>query len=97
MKHIVYFEIVDIGIREGMEMPINMFWALDDSLFNGFSAGIGTDAESALDDMLNNLQERDYDITGLEGQIKEGWEPSQDEGDGHSLYYHFDIVFKFTE
>ena len=98
MKRIMYFEIVDMGIRNGMGTPVNMSrkLAAGSELFNAFAAGVGTDAESALDDMLNTMQEQDYDITGLEGQIKEGWEPSQEEGWGH-FYYHFGIIFRFTQ
>ena len=96
MKRILYFEMVDMGIRNGMGTPREEL--LDAikivRLFNGYAAGVGTDAESALDDMLHLMQEDGYDITGLEGQIKEGWEPSQDEGDGVNCYYHFGIVFK---
>jgi len=99
MKRIIYFEIVDIGIREGMGTPVDMFRSLatGSELFNAFAAGVGADAESALDDMLHTMQEDDYDITGLEGQIKEDWEPSQDEGDGKGCYYHFGIIFRFTQ
>jgi hypothetical protein len=97
MKRIIYFEIVDPGIQEGMGTPVDTFrkLAAESTLFNAFTAGVGTDAESALDDMLH-IMEDDYDITGLEGQIKEDWEPSQEEGDGHSRYYHFGIVFRFA-
>ncbi len=98
MKRILYFEIVDIGIRNGMGTPVDMFRSLaaGSELFNAFAAGVGTDAESALDDMLHLMQEQDYNITGLEGQIKEEWEPSSDEGWGH-FYYHFGIIFRYTQ
>jgi len=65
-------------------------------IFNGCAVGMGTDAESALDDLLNTLQEEDYDVSGLEGQIKDEWNPSFEEGDNFSTYYHFGIVFKFV-
>ena len=98
MKRIIYFEIVDLGIREGMGTPVDMFRSPAVSgVFNGFAAGVGTDAESALDDLLNTMQEQNYDITGLEGQIKEEWEPSQDEGVGNKFYYHFGIIFRFAQ
>lgn len=98
MKRILYFEIVDIGIREGMATPIDeMRAAMVGNLFNGYVAGVGTDAESALDDVLHMMQDSCYDITGLEGHIKEEWEPSLDEGDGKVCYYHFGIIFRFTE
>ena len=101
MKRILYFEIVKLGmgIRPGMGTPVEMFRLLvagSGELFNGFAAGVGTDAESALDDMLHLMQEDDYDVTGLEGQIKEDWEPSTDEGDGVGCYYHFGIIFKWS-
>lgn len=94
MKRILYFEIIDPGIRLGRETPVDIFPVLG-NLFNGFAAGVGTDAKSALDDMLNNLQE--YDISGLESQIKEEWEPKSNEGVtwSNDLYYHFGIIFKF--
>jgi len=99
MKRLLYFEIVDIGVRNGMGTPRDELLAAIQNpiLFNGYAAGFGTDAESALDDMLQMMQEDDYDITGLEGQIKEDWEPSTDEGDGVGCYYHFGIIFKFKE
>jgi hypothetical protein len=99
MKRILYFEIVDMGVRNGMGTPRDeMLKAIETvALFNGYTAGVGTDAESALDDMLHLMQEQDFDITGLEGQIKEGWEPSTDEGDGVGCYYHFGIIYKYTE
>ncbi len=97
MKRILYFEIVDMGIRNGMGTPRDeMRAAMVNNLFNGYTAGVGTDVESALDDMLHLMQE-DYDITGLEVQIKEDWEPSQDEGDGKGCYYHFGIIFKWEQ
>ena len=97
MKRILYFEIVDMGIRNGMGTPVDKLRELVGGvLFNGFAAGVGTDAESALDDMLYLMQEDDFDITGLEGQIREGWEPSQEEGNGCDFYYHFGIVFKWS-
>ena len=97
MKRIIYFESIDMGIRNGMGTPGDKLRELVGGvLFNGFAAGVGTDAESALDDMLHLMQD-DYDITGLEGQIKEGWEPSQEEGDGVSCYYHFGIVYRWTQ
>jgi len=66
-------------------------------LFNGYAAGVGTDAESALDDMLFLMQDSGFDVSGLEGQIKEGWEPSTDEGDGENFYYHFGIIYGFEQ
>ncbi len=96
MKRILHFEIVDFGIQAGMATPkLRLYHELIVNHFNGCVAGIGTDAESALDDMLYIMQELDYDVSGLEGQIKSRWEPSTDEGDGHSRFYHFGIVFKF--
>ena len=99
MKRILYFEIVDMGVRNGMRTPRDELLAAIQNplLFNGYAAGAGTDAESALDDMLNMMQLDDYDITGLEGQIKEGWEPSLNEGDGVCCFYHFGIIFKYTQ
>lgn len=98
MKQVLYFEIVDMGLQPGMGTPIaRMREAATRGLYNGYTAGCGTDAESALEDMLNMMQEDDFDITGLEGQIKDGWRPSMDEGDGRDVWYHFGIVYKFNE
>lgn len=94
MKRILYFEIVDFGIQDGIgSSNLRLYNSMIPNLHNGCAMGFGADAESALDDLLHIL-EQDYDITGLEGQIKEEWEPSTDEGDGHLFYYHFGIVFK---
>ncbi len=98
MKNILYFEIVDMGIRNGMMTPREeLLDAIEPTLHNGYVGGVGTDAESALDDMLYLLQDQDYDITGLEGQVREEWEPSSEEGDGENCYYHFGIVFRFAQ
>lgn len=98
MKQVMYFEIVDMGIRNGMGMPIKeMMNAAVPKLHNAYTAGVGTDAESALEDMLNKMQEDGFDVAGLEGQIKEGWRPSEYEGDGRDVWYHFGIVYFFTE
>jgi hypothetical protein len=97
MKSIIHFEIVDMGIQAGMGTPkLRLYNEMIECHFNGWASGVGTDAESALDDLFHILQEADYDVTGLESQIKERWEPSTDEGDGHSFYYHFGLVFRFT-
>jgi len=97
MRRILYFEVVDMGIRNGMGTPREeLIDAIKNpNLFNGYVAGVGTDAESALEDMFHLMQECDYDITGLEGQIKERWNPSSDEGDGKNCYYHFGIIFMY--
>lgn len=97
MKLILFFEIVDMGIREGMETPRDELLKKvgHPHIFNGYAAGVGTDAESALDDMFN-LMEDDYDITELEGQIKKQWSPSLEEGNGRDFFYHFGIVFKWS-
>jgi hypothetical protein len=98
VKRIIYFEIVDHGVLEGMATPIKkMRDAMVPIVFNGYTCGVGTDAESALDDMLHMMQEDDFDVTRLEGQVKEEWEPSQDEGDGRKFYYHFGIVYRWAE
>lgn len=97
MKRIICFEHVDMGIREGMATPVDVMRKRTVGPYNGYIAGVGTDAESALDDMLHMMQEADYDITGLEGQIKDFWNPSQEEGDGKGCFYHFGITFRFEE
>ena len=99
MKRILYFEIVDMGIRNGIETSRDeiLLTIKKSLLFNAYTVGVGTDAESALDDMLFLMQDSGFDVSGLEGQIKEEWEPSQDEGDGENYYYHFGIVYKFEE
>ena len=99
MKKILYFEIVDIGIRNGMDtFQDEILMAIENSpLFNDYTIGVGTDAESALDDMLFLMQDSGFDVSGLKTQIKEEWEPSSDEGDGKNCYYHFGIIYKFKE
>jgi hypothetical protein len=98
MKQILYFEIFDLGVQQGMEMPATVVKAAQDSTtFNGCSWGFGTDAESALEDMLNSLQEMDFYVAGLEGQIKDGWCPGRLEGDGCDQWYHFGIAYLYKE
>jgi hypothetical protein len=47
MKRIMYYEIVDLGIRNGMGTPRSEMLAaiVNPTLFNGYTAGVGTDAE----------------------------------------------------
>jgi hypothetical protein len=49
----------------------------------GLHMGMGTDAESALDDLLHTLQVAGYDVTGVESSIKERWRPTEEEGEYH--------------
>jgi len=56
--------------------------------------GLGTDAESALDCLLHNLQDHGYDVEGLEARIKAVWNPSTGEGNGATTFYHLYLVFK---
>jgi len=60
--------------------------------WNQIIHGIGTDAESALDDLLHTLQERGYDVGGLESRIKEVWNPTDEEGDGAGINYHLYLL-----
>lgn len=97
MKKILYFEVVDIGIRNSMDIPCDEMLMANKNplLFNGYAAGVGTDAESALENMLVLMQDSGFNVSGLKSQIKEEWEPSQDKGDGENYYYHFGINFGF--
>jgi hypothetical protein len=85
MKNITKFKLIDTKL-----MAIPQVVA-DETLLPGWNAiahGWGTDAESALDHLLHNLQENDYDVSGLEWQIKNVWNPTEEEGNGKDIYYH---------
>ena len=88
------FEICEFGVTSIFECP-------DFPLsFNGFQHafwGRGTDAESALDDLLESLSAY-YDVTGLEGRIKSEWGPSMREGDfDEDTHYKLGIMFNEGE
>jgi hypothetical protein len=55
--------------------------------------GVGTDAESALDDLLECMATTGYDVSGLEGRIKSEWDPDQEEGAGESYLYHLGLLW----
>ncbi len=85
------FDIEDLGVEN-----VNTCLAFDpaSSGYEYAFYGIGTDAESALDDLLYALSER-FDITGVEGRIKDVWNPTEDEGDGEDRYYHLGLMFNY--
>ena len=88
------FEICDFGIDsifECPDFPINL------SGYQRAFCGAGTDAESALDDLLEGLSVQ-HVITGLEGRIKSEWSPSMEEGDwDKDTQYKFGIMFDEDE
>jgi hypothetical protein len=93
MRCITEFKIVDLGVQRDMACLRGRFYdRMVANGYNGFVSGVGTDAESALDDMFQLLD--DYDVAGLEGEIKSRWNPSDEEGNGCDLWYHFGIVFR---
>jgi len=82
------FEICDVGV-----VNLDEFLASRRCLgtYKHSEIGIGTDAESALDDLLENLVF--CDVTGLEGRIKSEWDPSREEGDSDITYYCIRLLF----
>jgi len=88
------FEIHDAGVML-MDDILGDASANRCKLGDGFECGVGTDAESALDDLLAELSKY-HDITGLEGRIKSEWEPSDAEGDSDSDTYYC-LMLKFNE
>jgi len=86
------FEIRDFGVMDARVTPTVL-------AYRGYSCacyGRGTDAESALDDLLEYMATHGFDITGLEGRIKSRWEPSMEEGAGDTQY-KFGIMFNEDE
>ena len=74
-------ELIDTGVRQlSKSQPLGCDFE-----------GIGTDAESALDDLLHNLQVAGYDVTGLEARIRSEWNPTMAEGDGMNTYYQLQL------
>jgi len=88
--------ITDFEIRDHGVLPLDCIPAhntLPGYEYSGL--GCGTDAESALDDLLETLS-ANFDASDLEGRIKWAWNPSGEEGDGESMYW-FGIVFNGDE
>jgi hypothetical protein len=91
MKDITKFRLVDLGLK-GLTRE-----EATEALLPGWdhvAQGWGTDAESALDTLLHNLQANDFDVVGLEWQIKNIWNPTEVEGDGKNIYYHLYLCIK---
>ncbi len=87
------FKIQDIGV-----MVLDEFLDISTD-YKGFQCseiGIGTDAESALDDLLQSLSDF-FDVTGLEGRIKAEWYLSSEEGDCDITYYCIRLLFNEDE
>ncbi len=86
--------ITNFKIRDYNVMVLDEFLAnfADYEGFQCSEIGIGTDAESALDDLLQSLSDF-FDVTGLEGRIKAEWYPSSEEGDCDITYYCIRLLF----
>jgi len=86
--------ITDFKIKDYYVMVLDEFLAnfIDYEGFQCSEIGIGTDAESALDDLLQSLSDFS-DVTGLEGRIKAEWYPSREEGDCDVTYYCIRLLF----
>lgn len=82
------FEICDLGVMDVCAHP--SFGQESDYEYARY--GIGTDAESALDDLLEEMSQY-HDVTGLEGRIKSEWDPGTEEGDNTDTLYFFGIMF----
>ncbi len=90
------FQICDFGITSIFDCP-EFDPELHPNHFKRAACGEGTDAESALDDLLEGLSVL-RDITGLEGRIKSEWNPSMEEGDwDEDTQYKFGIMFNEAE
>jgi hypothetical protein len=91
---ITNFKLIDLGVMVLDEFLANF---IDYEGFQCSEIGIGTDAESALDDLLQSLADFS-DITGLEGRIKaKEWYPSSEEGDCDVTYYCIRLLFNEVE
>jgi hypothetical protein len=82
------FQLKDFGVQ-----GIYQSQDFDPHNYKHTCYGQGTDAESALDVLLENLATSGFDLTGLEGRIKDEWSPSTEEGDGATTYYCLGIMF----
>lgn len=68
-RRITSFNLFDLGYEGD-------FTEVETSGFTYLVMGWGSECESALDDLLHTLQVRGYDVGGLEGDIKERWNPT---------------------
>ncbi len=96
MKTITYIRIYDFGV-ENIASFEAWFPLSKKNHTDHFEYGEGTDAESALDDLLHKLATKGFDIGGLEGRIKSMWMPSEDEGDGETTQYYLGLDFNHEE
>jgi len=94
--------IADFKIQDFDVMILDEFLNVEDPFadiegYRFYENGIGTDAQSALEDLLESLA-YDYDVTDLEGRIQSEWLPtSSEEGDGDVTYYCIRFLFNEDE
>lgn len=78
------FELIDLGYDKRLPAQVPQL--------HFFAMGEGSEAESALDDLLHKMQERDYDVGGLEGSIKDIWHPSKEADGVYILVLFFEVA-----
>jgi hypothetical protein len=84
MRTIAEFKLIDTRLE-----PISRLkacWNLKNHI--AVIHGYGTDAESALDTLLHNLEVNGFDPEGMEARIKAVWTPSEEEGNFDDTQYH---------
>lgn len=85
MKAIIDFELIDTGLQEMPQEERSCRTQQWTSIIHGW----GTDADSALDHLCHRLQDYNYEITPeLLYAISEQWDPTANEGDGATVFYH---------
>lgn len=85
MKTIINFELIDTGLQEMPKEERICRTRRWTTILHAW----GTDADSALDHLCHWLQEYDYEVTPeLLYAISEQWDPTADEGDGTTVFYH---------
>jgi hypothetical protein len=94
---ITNFKLKDYDVMVLDEFLGNVDPFADIEGFRCYENGIGTDAHSALEDLLESLS-YSYDVTDLEGLIRSEWLPtSTEEGDCDHTYYCIRLLFNEDE
>ncbi len=65
------FKLIDLGYATVRQEDLDEIRDFYDQV----RVGHGSESESALDDLLHTLQVESYNVGGLEGRIKDVWNP----------------------
>lgn len=87
------FLLLDFGVQREIELRNNPA----DSGYSHWEMGIGTDAESAMDDLLESLAYWNCYTEGLSARIRKAWNPTDLEGVGPDTAYQICLLYNLAE